>query len=977
MKTKHSLGAYLSPLAVVALSFSCAVGWGAFIMPGNLFLSNAGPAGTVIGILVGAVAMTVFAFNFHRMMMRVPGPGGAYAFAAKTFGADHGFLVGWFLWLTYVAFLWANATSLILLSRFLLGDALQNGFHYRLAGFDVYSGEVVLCIIAIGLCGGACLVRKRLASALNTVLAGLFLAAVAVCFFAAVRRTGGDVASMAPAFASDGSPFSQVLRVVAVIPWAFVGFEAIVNSSAEFKFPLRRTFVLMLAGLVVSAAIYLMLALLPALAVPGGFATWRDYLAARPESGGFDAMPVFAAARTALGNAGAALIGTAMLCGQLTTLFGMFITTSRLMHAMAQGGVIPTRFARLNRDGTPYYSILFIMGSACVIPFFGRTATDWPEGVSNLGAVIAYGYTSAAAFATASKEGGRRAVFEKAFGLAGLIMASIFCLLMLVPNYISGDALSAESYLVLAVWCIVGFVQYRHVFRVDWLNRFGRSTAAWVGVLVLIFFSSLMWVRLAIDDESKLIFTELVGKTVDDRMVAGLMEQVSHDMLLKALVELALLVVSLSIMINLFSILRNREKGLLRQKLDAEESANRSKSYFFSTVSHDIRTPLNAIVGFSQMLKLGCKTEEERNTAIDSILVGSESLLALVNDVLELARLETGEIEIVHIPTDCHALVRGVAEMFRVGSGKPDVEMREAIHDMPQLLVDPLRLRHAVTNLVSNAEKFTEKGFVEVRASFAPAKDGATGTLTIEVQDTGCGIRKEDQAKILLPYERTVSKLARNGGTGFGLSIGNYFVRAMGGTLSFESEVGKGTTFRITIPNVKVAAPQPESAPVAQSAAPVPALVPASTPAPAPASAPAPAPASASAPAPSSKIPRVLLVDDAKMNLMVLKALMKKLGAFELELAMNGQEALTRLQQTDAPAFDAVLTDMWMPELDGEGLAKAIRADPRLAPLPVHVITADVELEETYAQKGFDSIILKPVTIDALRLLFVDVIAQE
>ena len=112
--------------------------------------------------------------------------------------------------------------------------------------------------------------------------------------------------------------------------------------------------------------------------------------------------------------------------------------------------------------------------------------------------------------------------------------------------------------------------------------------------------------------------------------------------------------------------------------------------------------------------------------------------------------------------------------------------------------------------------------------------------------------------------------------------------------------------------------------------------------------------------------PRLLLVDDQKMNLTVLKAMIKRVGGFEIETAADGREALARLQDQSAPKVDAVLTDMWMPELDGEGLAKAIRADPKLAKLPVHVITADVELQANYAEKGFDSIILKPVTVGNL-----------
>lgn len=113
---RTGLGAYLSPLAVIALSFGYAVGWGAFVLPGTVFLPKAGPMGTLIGILIGMAAMMVFALNYHRLVVRRPGPGGAYGFVAKAFGADHGYLVAWFLLLTYVAILWANSTALVIVA---------------------------------------------------------------------------------------------------------------------------------------------------------------------------------------------------------------------------------------------------------------------------------------------------------------------------------------------------------------------------------------------------------------------------------------------------------------------------------------------------------------------------------------------------------------------------------------------------------------------------------------------------------------------------------------------------------------------------------------------------------------------------------------------------------------------------------------------------------------------------------------------
>ena len=160
-KNGFSNYAYLSPLAVMALSFGYAVGWGSFVLPGSVFLPNAGPLGTIIGFLIGTVIVVVLAFNYHKVTTSIQGSGGAYGFVTKVFGRNHGFLVGWFLFLTYVAILWANATALVLLARFLFGDALQFGFHYSMVGFDVYFGEVLLgsgrgerCVCRAG--AGAC-----------------------------------------------------------------------------------------------------------------------------------------------------------------------------------------------------------------------------------------------------------------------------------------------------------------------------------------------------------------------------------------------------------------------------------------------------------------------------------------------------------------------------------------------------------------------------------------------------------------------------------------------------------------------------------------------------------------------------------------------------------------------------------------------------------------------------------------------------
>lgn len=944
---KNGPGAYLSPLSVIALSFGYAVGWGAFVLPGNQFLPDAGPVGTLIGILIGAVAMSVFALNYHRLVIRRPGPGGAYGFVTKAFGTDHSFLVGWFLFLTYIAILWANSTALVIMTRYVLGDALQFGFHYTMAGFDVYFGEVLLCIGATVLCGVVCLFSKRLTIGIHTVFAAVMVLGVATCFIAALFRHQGGLATMAPAFAPDnGSTAIQVMRILAMIPWAFVGFEAVAHSSGEFKFPVGRTFALMIAAIVLSAVTYMLLTVLPVLSLPERFASWPEYIAALPNITGADSMPVFSAVRRTLGQTGTAILCGTMLAAQLTGIFATYIATSRLMCAMSRGGMVPRWFGALSRDGTPANAILFVMLVSVAIPFFGRTVVGWPVDVSNLGAAIAYGYVSAAAYAIARREGERN-FFVRAAGICGVAMAAVFCLLMLVPNYISGESFSAESYLLLSVWCILGFLLYRHVFRHDWRERFGHSTVVWVSVLVMIFFSSLMWFRLAVCGTADNAFNGILGKTLDKETLAWLMGHIDGDMLFKSIVEMGLLVSSLAIMLSIFSILRRREKNLIVEKLKAEESAHRSKSYFFSTVSHDIRTPLNAIIGFSEMLKAGFKTESERDQAVDSILVSSKTLLNLVNDVLDFSKLEFGRMEIVPEPTDCVKLIEGIVDAFRIANGKPSLKFRCQTDEMPVLMIDPQRVRQILFNLVGNAAKFTTSGFVEVRGLFSKADDAETGTFRIEVEDTGCGIDKDDLKRIASPYVQVRSKMARHGGTGLGLAICRQLASAMGGELTMSSTPGKGSTFAVTIPKVKVADAAPAKEPKLLEA-PTPQLDPQTA-------------------KPSQN--RILIVDDQKMNLMVLKAMLKKLGDYDVVMAENGVEALKVLRDASAAPFALVLTDMWMPELDGVGLVKAIRANAKIASLPVYMVTADVEMLKTYESLGFTGILLKPITIENLKTI--------
>ena len=925
---------YLSPLSAWALSFGCAVGWGAFIMPGTAFLPVAGPLGTLIGLSVGAAVMFLIGRNYHYLIQHFPDSGGAYCYVKRVCGNDHGYICGWFLILTYVAVAWANATALALIGRKLMGGFFTFGFHYRVAGFDVYAGEILLSVLVVAAIWAVFRRGRRLAARFQSIFALVLLAGIVICFAAALATHNGGLATLTPAFSDKGSPVLQVLGIIALAPWAFIGFESISHSVEEYDFPRWRTVGIIISALAFSAFAYIALAFVAASAQPEGFADWRDYLASLDSLDGIEAVPVFYAVKAALGSAGLVILGLATFAAAVTGLIGNTVSSSRLLYSMAHDGLLPEFFSKLDNDNAPRNAIIVILATACLVPFVGRTAIGWIVDITAVGASVVYGYVSYCTFRVAKDEG-RRLVM--ASGVTGLVVASLFMVYYLMPNFWVVDALATESYFILAIWSILGVLVFRSVFRRDHSGRIGASTAAWIVLVFFVFFSGHMWDRQMTRDLTNLAVTEIhehietINNPDHDDEGCDFLERqkdrIDDTLTHYNLIQVLLVVIALGIMYNIYTIISKRE-----------HQAAKAKAYFFSTISHDVRTPLNAIVGFSQMLKLGFKTKKESDDAVDSILVSSKALLGLINDILDLSRSEVGSSEVSATPTDCRTLMHEIVESFRVAATDKKVEIRDSIADMPSLLIDHMRFRHVIFNLMSNAVKFTEKGFIELRAKFDQDKEKEIGILRVEIEDTGCGISADDQKHIDSPYEQTDNKIARHGGTGLGLAVGRQFVEAMGGKLTVKSAVGKGSTFFIDIPGLHLA-PQTETHEIEHGH---------------------------HVEAAKARLPRALLVDDSKMNLTVLRALMKRLGAYELEVAMDGKEALERLQRQDLPTFDVVLTDMWMPELDGEGLAKAIRADKRLEHLPVFVITADVELEDNYAEKGFDDIVLKPVTLNAL-----------
>ena len=259
--------------------------------------------------------------------------------------------------------------------------------------------------------------------------------------------------NLSPGFYPGKGSVAGILAVVAVAPWAFVGFDTIPQAAEEFQFSAKKTKFIMILSILFGAAVYVILNTVTAAVVPEGYASWVEYIDDMPNLSGLLSLPTFHAGYQLLGTAGVVFLGIAVLGAILSGIIGFYMATSRLLYSMAKESVIPGWFGELHeRYKTPAHAILFVLVIALIAPFFGRTALGWIVDMSSIGAAIGYGYTSLAAFKFAKK--------EKNTGIIGSIMALLFIVLLLVPIPMFNCSLGKESYICLIVWIVMGVVFY-------------------------------------------------------------------------------------------------------------------------------------------------------------------------------------------------------------------------------------------------------------------------------------------------------------------------------------------------------------------------------------------------------------------------------------------------------------------------------------------------------------------------------------
>ncbi|MCE5038497.1 APC family permease [Staphylococcus auricularis] len=476
---RGDLQANLSEKFVWAIAYGSCIGWGSFIQPGD-WIAQSGPIASIIGITLGALLMIIIGVSYGALIERFPVSGGAFAFSYLGFGRYVSFFSSWFLTFGYICVAALNATAFSLLIKFLMPNVIEVGKLYTIAGWDVYITEIVIASVLLLIFMYIGIRGTNVSGALQYYFCIALIVTVALLFLSSFFGNNFSLENLEPLKNEKKGWFVSIIMILAIAPWAYVGFDNIPQTAEEFNFSPKKTFKLIVYSLLAAALTYVVMLL------------YTGWLSSSNTNVNGQLWLTGSVTKEAFGFIGLGILSIAIIMGIFTGLNGFIMSSSRLLFSMGRSGIVPKVFSKTHpKYKTPYVAIIFLVSLTLIAPWLGRTALTWIVDMSSTGVSIAYFVTCLAAMKLFSydKASATYSPVYKTFGILGAIVSFIFLLLLLIP--FSPAGLSLPSYIALGGWLLLGLIifafRYTKIKAIDEdqlsrliLNRSEQETEAMI-----------------------------------------------------------------------------------------------------------------------------------------------------------------------------------------------------------------------------------------------------------------------------------------------------------------------------------------------------------------------------------------------------------------------------------------------------------------------------------------------------------------
>lgn len=423
---------------VFAIVLGSIIGWGSFMLPGTKFLKESGIINTAIGLFLGAFFIIIIESSYRVMLENLKDEGGEFTYTYDYLGKNHGFIVGWALSLAYLTMVPFNGTAFALVIKKIFGNVLEFGYLYSIGGYKVFLGEVIASSLVVLLF--AYINIKGIKETSKTQNRIVFTLVITVFSVFIVMFLKVDKTNILNNYILDYEfNLGQIAKVLAITPFAFVGFDAIPQLSKEFNFSAKSASIIAIVSLLIASVIYNLLNITTGMVFSPMEAFREDWALGAGVLNNLGSIWFFV---LVLGLSGAVTSG----------INGFMLSTGKLMGAISNKGILPKRFGILNKNGVFQNTIIFTTIISLIAPWFGREVILWIVDMSSLGAAIAYLYVCVISF----KKG--QTNYRRVMALLGIMVSIAFVGLLLIPG--SPAALGIESLIALGVWIILGIVFY-------------------------------------------------------------------------------------------------------------------------------------------------------------------------------------------------------------------------------------------------------------------------------------------------------------------------------------------------------------------------------------------------------------------------------------------------------------------------------------------------------------------------------------